>query len=97
MVFEYELQATGASSLEEMHEKFSSQKINKANLLQEVKDAEKRLDAAKLSHQKHEITFQELKSSGAGGGAAFTEQSKETNDEYVGIKNRGVSLVNIRG
>ena len=47
-----------------MHEKFSSQKGNKGNLLQEVRDAEARLEAVKAGQLRHEQTFQELRSSG---------------------------------
>lgn len=56
-------QITGVSTLVDMHEKFSSQKGNKGSLLQEVKDAEARLEAAKIGQIKYEQTFQELKSS----------------------------------
>lgn len=43
-------QVTGVSSLVDMHEKFSSQKGNKLSLLQEVRDAEARLEAIKAAH-----------------------------------------------
>lgn len=58
-------QITGVSSLLDMHEKFSSQRGNKGNLLQEVKDAEARLEAVKAGQLRHEQTFQELRSSGS--------------------------------
>lgn len=58
-------QITGVSSLVDMHEKFSSQRGNKGNLLQEVKDAETRLEAVKAGQLRHEQTFQELRSSGS--------------------------------
>lgn len=82
-------QVTGVSSLEEMFEKFSSQKSNKKSLEQEVKDAEARLLSAKKAHAKQERVFQELKSSG-GGAAELTRESinklnhsiEETKNEF---------------
>ncbi len=59
-------QVTGVKNVEEMHEKFSTQKSNKLQLELEVKDAEHRLATAKKAFQKLETTFQELKSSGSG-------------------------------
>lgn len=59
-------QVTGVKNVEEMHEKFSTQKSNKLQLELEVKDAEHRLATAKKHFQKLETTFQELKSSGSG-------------------------------
>jgi hypothetical protein len=40
----------GMRAVEEMHEKFSNQKSNKNQLETEVKDAEKRLAAAKKAY-----------------------------------------------
>jgi hypothetical protein len=59
-------QVTGVKNVEEMHEKFSTQKSNKLQLELEVKDAEHRLASAKKAFQKLELQFQELKSSGSG-------------------------------
>lgn len=59
-------QVTGVSSLEEMLDKVSSQKPNKANLEAEVKEAENRLAVAKKASLELEQQFQELKSSGVG-------------------------------
>lgn len=59
-------QVTGVSSLEEMLEKVSSQKPNKANLEGEVKEAELALVAAKKASAELEAQFQNLKSSGVG-------------------------------
>jgi hypothetical protein len=53
-------QITGVSSLDEMHEKFSSQKNNRKALEQEVKEAEAKLLAAKKAFGKKEKGFQEL-------------------------------------
>ena len=44
--------------MEEMHEKFSNQKSNKNQLEMEVKDAEKRLAAAKKAYNRQEMLFQ---------------------------------------
>jgi hypothetical protein len=59
-------QVTGVKNVEEMHEKFSTQKSNKLQLELEVKDAEHRLATAKKLNQRVEQQFQELKSSGLG-------------------------------
>ena len=59
-------QVTGVSSLEEMLEKVSSQKPNKANLETEVKEAEHSLVASKKASFELEAQFQNLKSSGVG-------------------------------
>ena len=44
--------------MREMREKFSTQKSNKNQLEMEVKDAEKRLAAAKKAYNRHEMLFQ---------------------------------------
>lgn len=59
-------QVTGVSSLEEMLDKVSSQKPNKANLEAEVKEAENKLAISKKASLELEQQFQELKSSGTG-------------------------------
>lgn len=59
-------QVTGVKNVEEMHEKFSTQKSNKLQLELEVKDAEHRLSTAKKANQRVEQQFQEMKSSGLG-------------------------------
>mgnify|MGYP003385275402 CR=1 FL=1 len=59
-------QVTGVSSLEEMLDKVSSQKPNKANLEAEVKEAENKLAVSKKASLELEQQFQELKSSGTG-------------------------------
>jgi hypothetical protein len=71
-------QVTGVKNVEEMHEKFSTQKSNKLQLELEVKDAEHRLASAKKSFQKLETTFQELKSSGSG----FAELNRDNINRY---------------
>jgi hypothetical protein len=48
----------GVRAVEEMHEKFSNQKSNKNQLEMEVKDAEKRLAAAKKAYNRQEMLFQ---------------------------------------
>ena len=57
-------QVTGVSSLVDMYDKFSNQKGKKSDLLQEVRDAEVRLEAVKQAQLKYEETFSELHSSG---------------------------------
>ena len=59
-------QITGMSSLEDMVDKFSVQRINKKNLEKEVSDVEQRLAEAKKLNAKAEQAFQERKSSGVG-------------------------------
>lgn len=57
-------QVTGVSSLVDMYDKFSNQKGKKSDLLQEVRDAESRLEAVKQAQLKYEETFSELRASG---------------------------------
>ncbi len=57
-------QVTGVSSLVDMYDKFSNQKGKKSDLLQEVRDAEARLEAVKQAQLKYEETFSELRASG---------------------------------
>jgi hypothetical protein len=59
-------QITGMSSLDDMVDKFSVQRINKKNLEKEVSDVEQRLAEAKKLNSKAEQAFQERKSSGVG-------------------------------
>mmetsp|Transcript_34937 Transcript_34937/g.65185 ORF Transcript_34937/g.65185 Transcript_34937/m.65185 type:complete len:706 (+) Transcript_34937:111-2228(+) len=59
-------QITGMSSLDDMVDKFSVQRINKKNLEKEVSDVEQRLAEAKKLNTKAEQAFQERKSSGVG-------------------------------
>lgn len=59
-------QITGMSSLDDMIDKFSVQRINKKNLEKEVSDVEQRLAEAKKLNSKAEQAFQERKSSGVG-------------------------------
>jgi hypothetical protein len=59
-------QITGMSSLDDMVDKFSVQRINKKNLEKEVSDVEQRLAEAKKLNMKAEQAFQERKSSGVG-------------------------------
>ena len=47
----------GMQAVEEMHEKFSYKKSNKNRLEMEVKDAEKRLAAAKKAYNRQEMLF----------------------------------------
>ena len=51
-------ESPGVRAVEEMHEKFSNQKSNKNQLEMEVKDAEKRLAAAKKAYHRQEMLFQ---------------------------------------
>lgn len=59
-------QVTGVKNVEEMHEKFLSQKSSKLQLELEVKDAEAKLNNLKKNYSRLEMTFQELKSDGSG-------------------------------
>lgn len=70
-------QVTGVKTLEDMLDKFSSQKGNKKGLELEVGETEKRLAAAKKELRKKERQFQELKSSGGG----LAELSREVNEK----------------
>eukprot|EP00596_Hydrurales_sp_CCMP1899_P005223 CAMPEP_0119049066 /NCGR_PEP_ID=MMETSP1177-20130426/62581_1 /TAXON_ID=2985 /ORGANISM="Ochromonas sp, Strain CCMP1899" /LENGTH=721 /DNA_ID=CAMNT_0007025819 /DNA_START=48 /DNA_END=2209 /DNA_ORIENTATION=+ len=87
-------QITGVSSLVDMHEKFSSQRGNKGNLLQETKDAEARLEAVKSGsgQLRHELTHEENKlvrpktapekiEGGTASSGAIEEPSREVNDQ----------------
>lgn len=66
-------QVTGVKNVEEMHEKFSSQKSSKLQLELEVKDSEAKLNNLKKNYSRLEMTFQELKSDGSG----MTEISRD--------------------
>lgn len=70
-------QVTGVRTLEDMLDKFSSQKGNKKGLEMDVAEAEKRLATAKKENRKKEKQFQELKSSGGG----LAELSREVNEK----------------
>ena len=78
-------QITGVSSLADMHEKFCSQKGNKANLLQEVRDAEARLEAVKAGQLRHEQTFLEMQSSGNNSGAKNNSSTSDNNSPYKSL------------
>ena len=78
-------QITGVSSLADMHEKFCSQKGNKANLLQEVRDAEARLEAVKAGQLRHEQTFLEMQSSGNNSGAKNNGTISDNNSPYKSL------------
>lgn len=80
-------QVTGVSSLEEMHEKFSSQKNVKKNLETEVKETEHKLLNAKKALQKKEKAFQELKSSGGGAADLTREMVNQLEEEILASKN----------
>ena len=64
--FEKLRSVTCVEKVDEMHEKFSMQKVNKMQLELEVKDAEMRLNAAKRVKNKLEEQFQELKATEGG-------------------------------
>ena len=85
-------QITGVSSLADMHEKFCSQKGNKANLLQEVRDAEARLEAVKAGQLRHEQTFLEMQSSGSNSGARNNNSNNSSSDNSSPYKPLGSSL-----
>jgi hypothetical protein len=53
---------TGANSMEQMAEKFSSQRVNKIELEKDVSEAERRLAAAKKDLKDQEKAIQDLKS-----------------------------------
>ena len=80
-------QITGVSLLDEMHEKFSSQKNNRKALEQEVKEAEAKLLAAKKSFGKKEKGFQELKSSGGSIAELTREMITKLEDEITFARN----------
>jgi hypothetical protein len=86
-------QVTGVSSLEEMHEKFSSQKNNKKSLEQEVKDAEAKLLATKKLAAKKEKAFQELKSSG-GGTADLTREMMNKLEDSINVARTEQKVIN---
>jgi hypothetical protein len=75
-------QVTGVKTLEDMLEKFSSQKGNKKGLEMDVAEAEKRLAAAKKEYRKKETRFQELKSSG-GGRSELSREYMEKMEEAI--------------
>lgn len=85
-------QVTGVKNVEEMHEKFSTQKSNKLQLELEVKDAEHRLATAKKSFQKLETTFQELKSSGSGVAELNRENINRLEELYSEARNDQKSI-----
>lgn len=70
-------QVTGVSSLDEMLEKFSSQRNNKRELEKEVKEAEKKLAEKKQLLAVKERLFQDMKSSNVG----LAELSREMKDK----------------
>ena len=72
-------QVTGVSSLVDMYDKFSNQKGKKSDLLQEVRDAEVRLEAVKQAQLKYEETFSELHSSGGATSTLATTTSAANN------------------
>lgn len=80
-------QITGVSSLEEMHDKFSSQKNNRKALEQEVKEAEAKLLAAKKAFGKKEKGFQDLKSSGGSIAELTREMTSKLEDSITIAKN----------
>ena len=80
-------QITGVSSLEEMHEKFSSQKNNRKALEQEVKEAETKLLAAKKAFAKKEKGFQDLKSSGGSIAELTREMTSKLEDSITIARN----------
>jgi len=73
--------------VEEMHEKFSNQKSNKLQLEIEVKDAEKRLAAAKKSYNRQEMLFQELKSTGGGLAELNRDSINKLEEAFADAKN----------
>jgi chromosome segregation ATPase len=85
-------QVTGVKNVEEMHEKFSTQKSNKLQLELEVKDAEHRLASAKKSFTRLETTFQELKSSGSGVAELNRENINRLEELYSEARNDSKSI-----
>lgn len=75
-------QITGMSSLDDMVDKFSVQRINKKNLEKEVSDVEQRLAEAKKLNAKAEQAFQERKSSGVGD-AEINRDDTITSEEKI--------------
>jgi len=80
-------QVTGVRAVEEMHEKFSNQKSNKLQLEIEVKDAEKRLAAAKKAYNRQETLFQELKSTGGGLAELNRDSINKLEEAFADAKN----------
>lgn len=70
-------QVTGVSSLDDMLEKFASQRNNKRELDIEGKDANARNDTAKKALEKKNKEFQDSKSSGVG----MAELSRDQKDK----------------
>ena len=68
-------QVTGGSTVEEIVEKFASQRKNKINLEREIKETEKKLNQERRKLHKEEEYFEEIKSSSLG--------SAELNREMV--------------
>lgn len=76
-------QITGMSSLDDMVDKFSVQRINKKNLEKEVSDVEQRLAEAKKLNMKAEQAFQERKSSGVAGESEINRDDTITSEEKI--------------
>eukprot|EP01041_Mallomonas_annulata_P011126 gene11126-23257_t len=80
-------QVTGVSSLEEIVEKFSNQRINKKNLEKDVRDTEHKLSEAKKAFIEAEDLFQDVKSSGTGADDLNRELSDQMENQIVTARN----------
>jgi hypothetical protein len=80
-------QVTGVSSIDEMHEKFSGQHLNKKSLEVDVKEAETKLLAAKKALSKQEKLFEEVKASGSSMSDFSRDTINKLEDEIMSKKN----------
>lgn len=80
-------QVTGVSSLEEIVEKFSNQRINKKNLEKDVRDTEHKLADAKKMATETEDLFQDVKASGSGADDLSRELIDRMEEEITSSRN----------
>mmetsp|Transcript_5027 Transcript_5027/g.5156 ORF Transcript_5027/g.5156 Transcript_5027/m.5156 type:complete len:675 (-) Transcript_5027:185-2209(-) len=80
-------QVTGVSSLEEIVEKFSNQRINKKNLEKDVRDTEHKLAEAKKAAAEADERFQDVKSSGSGADDLNRERIDQMEEEIASARN----------
>jgi len=80
-------QVTGVSSLEEIVEKFSNQRINKKNLEKDVRDTEHKLADAKKNAAETEDMFQDAKASGSGADDLNRELIDRMEEEIASARN----------
>lgn len=79
-------QITGVSSLDEMVEKFSNQRINKKNLEKDVRDTEMKLAEAKRANQEAEDLFQQVKASETGAEDVNRERLDKKESDILSVK-----------